>query len=301
MSKRDLIIFGTSSQHPTRERNHGGYLIRWNGEGFLCDPGEGTQRQFIFANVSPTQVSRILISHFHGDHCLGVGSMLMRLNLDGVEEVHCYYPASGKKYFDRLRYGTIYHEAIRVIEHPVEREGLVHDDGNFSIEAYRLDHGNIENLGWRIKEADEIKFHKDKLKAAGVSGPRVSELKKLGALEVEGKKVSLEEVSYVRKGDAVAIVLDTRPCSGALKTAEGARLLLSESTYLESEKHLAKDHYHLTAKEAAEIACAAQAKQLILTHFSARYVSEKAFEDEAKKHFPHTVAAKDLDVFDFPK
>lgn len=301
MSKRDLIIFGTSSQHPTRERNHGGYLIRWNGEGFLCDPGEGTQRQFIFANVSPTQVTRILISHFHGDHCLGVGSMLMRLNLDGVKEVHCYYPASGKKYFDRLRYGTSYHEAIKVIEHPVEQEGIVDDSGEFIIEAYRLDHGNIENLGWRIREKDEIKFHKEKLDAFGIRGPMVTELKNKGSLVVDGKKVQLEEVSYVRTGDVVAVVIDTRPCPGVFKTADNARLLLCESTYLETEKKLAKDHFHLTAREAAEIAKLARAEELVLTHFSARYISLKPFEEEARKVFPNTHVAKDLDVYPFPK
>src|SRR5271166_4970612 len=145
MSVRDLIILGCSSQQPTRERSHGAYLVRWNEEGLLFDPGEGTQRQFIFANVAPTVVSRIFISHFHGDHCLGVGSMLMRLNLDKVTHpIHCYYPASGKKFFDRLRYGTIYHEVIEVIEHPIENEGVVDRPNGFTIEAYRVCHG-VEN------------------------------------------------------------------------------------------------------------------------------------------------------------
>ena len=136
MSVRDIIILGCSSQQPTRFRNHGAYLVRWNDEGLLFDPGEGTQRQFIFADVAPTVVSRIFISHFHGDHCLGLGSMLMRLNLDKVSHpIHCYYPASGKKNFDRLRYGCIYRENITVVEHPVKNAGLVEDDGKSKIEA----------------------------------------------------------------------------------------------------------------------------------------------------------------------
>ena len=103
MSVRDLTILGCSSQQPTRLRNHGAYLLRWNQEGFLFDPGEGTQRQFIFADIAPPTVTRIFVSHFHGDHCLGLGSMLMRLNLDRVSHpIHCYYPASGEVYFDRL-------------------------------------------------------------------------------------------------------------------------------------------------------------------------------------------------------
>ena len=136
MSTRDLVILGSSSQQQTRVRNHGAYLLRWNDEGLLFDPGEGTQRQFIFAEIPPPCTTRIFISHFHGDHCLGLGSMLLRLNLDKVKHpIHCYYPASGKKFFDRLRYCCIYRENIEVIEHPVKKEGLVEDDGKFRIEA----------------------------------------------------------------------------------------------------------------------------------------------------------------------
>ena len=300
MSKRDLTVLGTSSQHPTRTRNHGAYLFRWNGEGFLVDPGEGTQRQFIFANVPPTAVTRILVTHFHGDHCLGLGSMLMRLNLDGVKLVHVYYPASGKKFFDRLRYGTIYHETIEVIEHPIESEGLVDTMGGFSIEAYRLQHG-VENFGYRIKENDEIKFYKDKLKEKGIWGPAVKQLQQEGYLIVEGNKVLLEEVSYLRKGDVAAVVLDTRYCEGALKTAQGAKILLAESTYLESEKDLAHSHYHMTAKQAGLLAKEAGAEKVVLTHFSARYVSGSDFENEARTLFPNAFAAEDLSVFPFPK
>jgi len=291
MSKRDLIVLGTSSQHPTRTRNHGAYLFRWNGEGFLVDPGEGTQRQFIFANVPPTAVTRILVTHFHGDHCLGLGSMLMRLNLDGVKQVHVYYPASGKKFFDRLRYGTIYHETIEVIEHPIESEGLVDTMGGFSIEAYRLQHG-IENFGYRIKE---------NLKEKGIWGPAVKQLQQDGYLIVEGNKVLLDEVSYLRKGDVAAVVLDTRYCEGALKTAQGAKILLAESTYLESEKDLAHSHYHMTAKQAGLLAKEAGAEKVVLTHFSARYVSGSDFENEARTLFPNAFAAEDLSVFPFPK
>ena len=170
LTVRDLTILGCSSQQPTRKRNHGAYLLRWNNEGLLFDPGEGTQRQFIFAEVAPTCVNRIFISHFHGDHCIGLGSMLMRLNLDKVKHpIHCYYPASGKPYFDRLRYGTIYRENINVVEHPIESEGVVYQDDSFTIEAAFLKHG-VDNLGYRITEPDVVRYEKDKLKALGIKG-----------------------------------------------------------------------------------------------------------------------------------
>lgn len=301
MTVRDLTVFGCSSQQPTRYRNHGGYLLRWNEEGFLIDPGEGTQRQFIYANVAPPTVTRILISHFHGDHCLGLGSMLMRLNLDDVQHpIHCYYPASGKIFFDRLRFGTAYHDKLEVIEHPVSENGLVHDDGEFKIEAAFLDH-RIDNVGWRITESDERKYIKNKLEEKGVKGPKIRELMEQGSIEINGKKVFLEEVSYVRPGDSFASVIDTRPCQAAIEIAQNASMLLSESTYLERDRHLAHKNYHLTATDAANMAKEACVGELILTHFSARYLDLEEFKDEARQIFPKTEIGEDLKVFPFPK
>ncbi len=301
MSVRDLVILGTSSQQPTRYRNHGAYLFRWNEEGLLFDPGEGTQRQFIFAEIAPTVITRIFVSHFHGDHCLGLGSILMRLNLDKVTHpIHCYYPASGKKYFDRLRYGTSYHELIQVIEHPVSEEGIVHDDGKFVIEATFLEHG-IENIGWRITEAPSRKFDPKKLAAFGVRGPNVTLLEEQGSLTIDGKTISLDDVSVVRPGESIAVVIDTRVCRQAVEIARDARMLLCESTYLEEERDLARKHFHLTAKDAACIAKEANVEELILTHFSARYLHSKVFEEEARPYFSNTHAADDLKRFAFPK
>lgn len=299
MTLRDLTILGCSSQQPTRKRNHGAYLVRWNGEGFLFDPGEGTQRQFIFANVAPTCVTHIFISHFHGDHCLGVGSMLMRLNLDKVPHpVHCYYPASGQVYFDRLRHGTIYHQTIQIIEHPIKHEGIVGEDDNFRIEARFLEHG-VENIGWKITEKSTRKFDQEKLLAAGVKGPNVRVLEQKGEIIIDGKKVLLDDVSHIKHGDSLAVAIDTLPCQAAVDLARGAKLFLCESTYLEVHKDLAKKHHHLTAKQAAEIAKSAGAERLILTHFSARYQDAEDFAKEARLVFPNTQAAEDLKVFIF--
>lgn len=301
MTVRDIIILGCSSQQPTRFRNHGAYLVRWNEEGLLFDPGEGTQRQFIFANVAPTVISRIFVSHFHGDHCLGLGSILMRLNLDKVTHpIHCYYPASGKKYFDRLRYGTIYHETITVIEHPVSAPGLVHDDGHFRIEATFLEHG-VDNIGWRITEPDTRKFEQAKLEARGIRGPMVRELQEKGKLIVAGHEVNLDEVSWIRKGDSLAVVIDTRYCQNALDISRNAKVLICESTYMDEHKDLAYEHFHLTSRQAATLAKKAGVKELILTHFSARYQNLREMELEAKSVFPNTHMAEDLKVIPFEK
>ncbi len=301
MTLRELVILGSSSQQPTRKRNHGAYLLRWQEEGLLFDPGEGTQRQFIFANIAPTCVTRIFVSHFHGDHCLGLGSMLMRLNLDKVTHpIHCYYPASGKKYFDRLRYGTIYHETIDVVEHPIARAGLVCEDAHFRIEAAFLSHG-VDNIAWRLTEPDRRKFDREKLQAAGIQGRDVRQLEQEGFLDVGGRRIQLDEVSWIQKGETIAIVSDTAPCVAAVEISRNARLLLCESTYLEEHRELAKSHDHLTAKQAAAIAKQAGAHQLVLTHFSARYLKTAPFVAEATEVFPHVEAAEDLKVIPFPR
>jgi len=189
----------------------------------------------------------------------------------------------------------MYHEVIEVIEHPVDKEGVV-EEGDFRIEAYFLDHG-VDTIGWRIQEKAERKFDKAKLKASGLEGPIVKRLESEGL--VGG--VALDDVSRLRSGDIFAYVADTLPCEAAVQTARDATLLLCESTYLSSHEELAVKHHHLTAKQAAEIAKKAKAKQLVLTHFSARYQDLADFLIEASAIFPNTLIAEDLRVFPFPK
>lgn len=299
MSADELIILGCSSQQPTRQRNQGAYFFRFNGEGLLFDPGEGTQRQFIHANVAPTAVRRIFVSHFHGDHCLGVGSMLMRLNLDKVTHpVHCYFPASGMKYFERLRFGTIYHNTIEVVEHPIRHSGLVESLPAFDIMSAPLNHG-VENFGYRLKAPDRRRFYKEKLQKHNIRGPMVSELTECGSIKIGEKTVFLEEVTYHCPGKIIAVVIDTRPCEAAVQLAQEADLLLCESTYTERHLHLAKSYQHMTALQAAHIAKEARAKKLVLTHFSARYTDVSEFEREARTVFPESYAADDFRRFEF--
>jgi ribonuclease Z len=299
MSIRRCIVLGTSSQQHTRYRNHGAYLFLWNNEGLLFDPGEGTQRQFIFANVAPTHVNRIFISHFHGDHCLGVGSMLLRLNLDKVKHpVHCYYPKDKKEYFDRLRFSTIYYENIEIIEHPIDKEGLVHEDATFKVYAQFMHHGTT-CLGYRVEEHPRIRFNKEQLKQHQIKGPQVKVLEEEGVLHLDGKTIHVEQVSFLQKGKSIAVILDTLPNDKAIELARNVDLFLCESTFTQEHKDLAQKYMHLTALDAATIAQKAEAKKLILTHFSARYRNEDAFAQEARTLFQESYAAKDLDIFDF--
>ncbi len=302
LSLRELAILGCGSQQHTRERNHNAYLLRWKTEGFLFDPGEATQRQFIFAKIAPTAVTRIFVSHFHGDHCLGLGAMILRLNLDKVPHpVHIYYPESGKRYFDNLRYSSIYTQTITIVEHPVKvgkDMTLVDETEDFFIYGSMLNHG-IDCIGWRIQEKDIRKCVASELKERGVHGPAVRTLLETGFVMTPSGRVDLDDVSYVRPGDSVAVVIDTLKCPQAVELAKNVNLLLIESTYLDKERDLAESYKHMTALQAAQIAKEADAKKMVLTHFSARYPDQSLFEDEAKSIFSESYAAADLKRFVF--
>ena len=121
MSNRELVVLGTASQAPTRSRNHNGYFLRWDAEGLLFDPGEGTQRQMLFAGVTASQVTRICITHFHGDHCLGLPGVLQRMSLDRVPHVvEVCYPAESREVFGRLRQASLFRDRLQLRERPVE-------------------------------------------------------------------------------------------------------------------------------------------------------------------------------------
>jgi ribonuclease Z len=302
MSLREMVVLGTSSQVPTRHRNHNGYLLRWDGHGFLFDPGEGIQRQFIFANVPVTAVTKIFITHFHGDHCLGLAGIIQRLSLDRVKHpVEVYFPETGQVYFERLVNASIYVKAFKPIPRPVPLSGgVVGRDGNLTIEALPLDHA-VDTVGYRIVEDDATRFETERLTELGIRGPRVGELKRAGELLHEGRLIRLEDVTWRRRGAGFAFIMDTRLTDNCYRLAKDVDLLVCESTFLKSERNLAHRYAHMTASQAAEVAQSAGVGQLLLTHFSQRYGDSRRFRDEAGEVFGHVRAARDLDRFAFAR
>jgi ribonuclease Z len=293
MSVRELVVLGTASQVPTRYRNHNGYLLRWDEEGLLFDPGEGTQRQMIYAEVTATAITKILISHFHGDHCLGFAGIAQRLSLDRVPHpIDVYFPASGQVYYDRLRQASIYHSTATLIPHPIRGPGVIFENDSVRLEARPLDHG-VETYGYRWQEKDSISMDVERLEASFIRGPAVGQLIKNGEITVDGRVIRLEDVSVPRLGQSVAFVMDTRICPEAIELARDVDMLICESTYLSSEIEDARQNGHMTAKQAATVAKEAGAKQLVLTHFSQRYPSNGPFVEEAKPIHPNVVAARD--------
>ena len=271
MSNRELVVLGTASQAPTRARNHNGYLLRWDTDGLLFDPGEGTQRQMLFAGVTATQITRICITHFHGDHCLGLPGVLQRMSLDRVPHlVDVHYPGQNQAVFDRLRHAALFRDVLNLRERPVTGAGTVASTPLFRLEARPLSH-SVPAFGYRLAEPDGRRMLPDRLAALGIAGPDIGRLQREGSLPAAGRQVTLEEVSEPRRGQRFAFIMDTRLCDAAFALADQADMLVCESTFADTEAALAQEYGHLTARQAGRIAEEAGARLLVLTHFSQRY------------------------------
>jgi ribonuclease Z len=304
VSDRELVVLGTASQAPTRKRNHNGYYLRWDEAGLLFDPGEGTQRQMLLAGVTASQITSICITHFHGDHCLGLPGVLQRLSLDQVPHVaEICYPAENQEVFGRLRHASLFRDRLHLRERPVGRDGPVTDTPSFRLEARALSH-SVPTFGYRLVEPDGRRMLPEKLAALGVTGPDIVRLQRESRLVVGGRTVTLDQVSEPRPGQRFAFIMDTRVCDAAFALADRADLLVCESTFANAEAGLARDYGHLTAGQAGQIAAQAGARRLVLTHFSQRYESrddDERLADEAAAAFGgEVVLARDLDRIPVP-
>jgi ribonuclease Z len=290
---RELVVLGTASQVPTRTRNHNGYLLRWDGEGLLFDPGEGTQRQMIHAGVPATQITRICLTHVHGDHCFGLPGVLSRLALDGVTQpIDLHYPATGEDVVRALVSLASPGADLRL--HPHGAAGPIAP----GLEVRPLHH-RIETYGYRLVEPDGRTLLPDRLAAAGIAGPDVGRLQREGSL----RGVRLEDVSVPRPGQRFAFVMDTAPCPGAQELAEGADLLVAEATFSDDDAELAAHYRHLTAGQAGTLAADGSVGTLVLTHFSSRYSDVTPLAEQARSRAggAAVVAANDLDRIAFPR
>lgn len=344
MSARELVVLGTAGQVPTRHRNHNGYFLRWDREGLLFDPGEGTQRQMLLAGVSAHDLTRLCVTHFHGDHSLGLAGVIQRINLDRVPHpVTAHYPASGQRFYDRLRQSTAYRSTVRIAERPVDIDpagdtsgseagspgggagGLpegprsaavgvpgaveesrrdsrarpawsVEGDG-FVLSAARLSHP-VDAVGYRIDEPAGVRMLPQRLAAAGISGPDIGRLQREGTL----RGVDLRDVSEPRPGQSFAFVMDTRLCDGVHALADGCDMLVIESTFLDEDAVLAREHGHLTAGQAGGVAASSGVRHLVLTHFSQRYPDAAQFGRQARDagFTGRLTIARDLDRVALP-
>lgn len=301
-----LTFLGTSAARPTLERNVSGLALVREGDTFLFECGEGTQRQMLRYGVS-FALSEIFFTHFHADHFLGVIGLVRTLGLQGREEPMTLYGPRGAN--------AILNAALKLgVERvPFEvqvkelRPGDAIERDGFAIHAFATEHGGGSggSLGYALKEKIRLgRFDPDKARALGIpEGPLWGRIHKGESVQLpDGRTVSPDElVGPPRSGRTVVITGDTRPCATVVDAAEGADLLVHEATFGDEEKERARETGHSTAREAAQVALAAKVGRLVLNHVSARYsASADGLVKEAREVFRQTVVAKDGTEIEIP-
>ena len=304
-----VTFLGTSAARPTVERNVSGVALVREGETLLFECGEGTQRQMMRYGVS-FALSEIFFTHFHADHFLGVIGLIRTLGLQArVEPMRLYGPRGAKKVL-----GQAIELGVERVPFKVEIEEVkpgttlrTTDDGRregYEIQVFGTEHGG-GSVGYALREHERRgRFDVEKARAAGIpEGPLWGKLTKGEPITLPNGPTfqTSDFVGPKRPGRLVVFTGDTRPCAAVVGAAQGADLLIHEATFGEEEKDRAKETGHSTAKEAAQVALAAKARRLVLSHVSARYsISAEELVNEAREVFKETAVAKDGMTIEVP-
>jgi len=279
---------------PTKERNHTSILLTYKSENILFDCGEGTQRQLRLAGIKPSKITRICVSHWHGDHVLGIPGLISTMGTDQfAKKLHIYGPKGSKKYMSYMLKAFL---SVGIIDFEIHEvsSGVICDTKDFYLTTEPLKHNSI-CLGYSFIEKDRLRINTIKAKKLGLKeGPIMGKLQAGKNVIVNGKKILVKDVTYQVKGKKFAYVADTRPCDGANILAENADMLVIESSYHSNEQNKAREYKHLTAEEAALIASNAGVQKLVLTHPSLRYKDVNILVEEALQYFPDVTFAEDL-------
>lgn len=296
--KIPITFLGTAQAVPTAKRNHTSILIQYGAENILVDCGEGTQRQFRKAHINPCKLTRLFITHWHGDHILGLPGLFQTLALNGYNKtLFVYGPRGTKRFMEKLTEFFVPHGKIKMVINEVN-SGKVFETKDFIVEAVPMIHGAPCNA-YTITEKQKVHLDKKKLRKFRLpNSPLLGKLQQGKSIVYKGKTVRASQVSYKTKPKKIAIIMDTLINPNCYKAAKNADLLISEATFLENSengKKLAKEYGHLTARQAGEIARKSKAKHLILAHLSQRYeMKGHLLLREAQKEFENTKIAEDL-------
>ncbi len=291
-----ITFLGTSASRPTVGRNVSALALQREGEVFLLDCGEGTQRQMMRFGTG-FSVEHIFISHLHADHFLGVIGLIRTMALQGrTEPLVLYAPLGSRDTLGevvRLGGGKRTHFPIEIREmEPGDRLSGV----GYDVEALVVRHGTPA-LGFALREHPRPgRFDVEKARALGVpEGPLFGRLHGGEAIEVNGRSIEpAQVVGPPRAGRLVVYSGDTAPAPEVVEAAAGADMLIHDATFSEEEVARARETFHSTAKGAAEVARDAGVHRLYLTHLSARYsANPQPLEREAREVFPVTEVAYD--------
>lgn len=290
-----FTFLGTAAMVPTKDRNHPSFLLEHEGRGILFDVGEGTQRQLRIAGISPARIRIVCLTHWHGDHALGLMGLLQTIgSAQNTEEVTIIGPPGTAEKLDLLErvYPANFPYAIRVVE---SWEDSTRFPG-FVISTLPVEHP-VPNVAFRLAEDDARLIRTDLLAQKGIpDGPWLGKLQRGEDADYEGALLDVDTYTRLRRGRKIAYVTDTALVSNAIEIARDADLFVCESTFASEHSDKSLDYDHMTSEMAAQIAQRAEAHRLILTHISQRYSDTAKLLDEAKAIFPNVEVA-----FDFMK
>ncbi|MEM0466584.1 MAG: ribonuclease Z [Candidatus Thermoplasmatota archaeon] len=301
MTQLKIVFLGTGGSWPTTKRNVTSIAVKRGSEIILFDCGEGTQRQFQKSMLSYMQITSIFISHFHGDHFLGLPGLLQTMQLNDREKpIHIYGPAGIQKLTDQLLSLGYFKPAYSIISHEIKNHDTIHFDG-YAIHALKVNH-NIPAYAYCLEEDKRPgKFNKKKALSLGIpEGPLFNKLQKGMTITLSnGKKITPNMVlGPARKGRKIVYSGDTKPYDELIPFSKNADVLIHEATFDSKLANIADEYGHTTSVQAAKIAVQAQVEKLFLIHISPRYLDTNILKDEAKKIFQKTYIPNDLDALE---
>ncbi|MGH2592313.1 MAG: ribonuclease Z [Anaerolineae bacterium] len=298
----EIVFLGTSAAAPSVRRSLSSHVVLHEEYRFMIDCGEGAQRQLLKSGLGFKRLDKILLTHGHLDHILGLGGLLSTfMRWETIDRVEIY---GGRSALDRVE-DLVYRVVLRGARPALElsfievKPGLLMEDDSFGLSAFPVSHRGGDCFGYLFREKSRRPFLVDRAEALGVPpGPERRRLVGGEAVRLaDGRTIEPDQVLGPEiRGAVLAHVGDAGRTSDLLEHVRGADALVIESTYLEGEADLARAYDHLTAAQAARLAREAQVGQLILTHISRRY-SQKQVLAEAQALFPNTVVARDFDRF----
>lgn len=306
-----LTFLGTSSGVPTRSRNVSSIALRLpqRAEVWLFDCGEGTQHQILRSDLRVSQITRIFVTHMHGDHIYGLMGLLASCGLAGnPSRIDVYGPPKLDDYLRACSRYSQTHFSYPLKVHTV-KPGLVFEDDEFTVHCDALTH-RVPAFGYRVAEKDKPgRFDAERAEAMGIpSGPIYGRLKRGDVITLpDGRRINGADLCGPPQiGRKFVYCTDTIYCDSAVNLAADADVLVHEATFSHQDAELAYQRLHSTSTMAAQVALAGRVKQLIMTHFSPRYAPGNAIAlddllTEARAIFPNTTMARDFLVYDIPR
>jgi ribonuclease Z len=294
-----ITFLGTSDAIPSKNRNHTAILLNYENENILVDCGEGTQRQFRKAGLNPLKITRLLITHWHGDHVLGIPGLMQTLAFSGYDKtLFIYGPKGTKKYIKELTDAFLFSGKLKMEIKEIEKGKFI-DEKDFYIEAEKMTHG-CPTLAYNFVKKGKLRIDKSKLKKYKIAeGVHLQKLKLGKDIIYNGKNYKAKDLTYTAEGNKISFVLDTLFNEKITTFVKESDLLIIESSFADEEKEKAKEHLHLTSKQAGEIAKKAKVKKLIITHISQRYENKlDKILNQSKKVFRNSFLARDLEGFE---